>query len=770
MKKYLKTDEWNIIEDTFNADRLRMSESIFSLGNGRFGQRGNFEEPYSSDHYPGSFVAGITFLDKTRVGWWKNGFPLFYPRIPNAIDWSRINLRLIDEELDLAQWDVNSFNRRLDMRGGVSYRDMEVSSPRGHRLQIHVEHITSMAHPNLCLIKYSATSIDYTGKISLVPSLDGQITGITEQPNEKIWNILRSGVSYDCAYLWTQTRREDAQVCYAMTCQFYKNHKEIAANPIRIEKERQVGFSMGTDMKPGDTVTLLKYVSIVSSLYCDRQDLVDESVSEAKEAKRTGWDTLLEAHRQAWQEIWDEADVEIKGDPEAQQGIRYNIFQLYQTYRGDDPRLNIGPKGFTGEKYGGNTYWNTELCCVPFFQLSTSKEIAKNLLMYRYNQLPKAIENARKLGFTSGAALFPQVTNNGEECHSEWEITFEEIHRNNIIVYAIVQHATLTGSLEYIAHYGLEVMIAICRYWSQRVSFSVPKQKYVILGVTGPNEYENNVDNNWYTNYSCKRCLIMTLSYLDIVAKKYPEEYRRICSITNFNHEAESRQWQDIIERLYLPEDPERGIFIQNDGYLDKVLQSADAIPTAERPINQHWSWDRILRSCYIKQGDVLLGLYLYYFTFDTDTVRRNFEFYEPMTVHESSLSPHIHSILAARIGKVEKAYQLFMHATRLDLDDYNNEADQGLHITSMPGSWLAIVRGFAGMQILGDLLCLTPRLPQKWQTYAFKINYLGCTLHISVSQEIKLTLITGEKLPLQVYEQTYLLKQGDTVTVALKE
>ena len=761
MKKYLKTDEWNIIEDSFHAEHQRMSESIFSLGNGRFGQRGNFEEPYHSDSYRGSFVAGITFLDKTRVGWWKNGFPKFYTRIPNAADWSRISLRLIDEELDLAGWDVDSFNRRLDMKEGVSYRDVEVTSPRGNKLSIHVEHITNMAQPNLCHIKYSVTSINYTGRASLVPIIDGHIVDDTEYPNEKIWNLLRSGATSDCAYIWTQTRREDAQVCYAMTYQFLKNNKETITNPIRIEKEKQVGFSIGTDIKPGDTITLLKYTAIVSSLYYERQDLIDVSISEAQKAKATGWDTLLDEHRQVWQNIWDEADIVIEGDPEAQQGLRYNIFQLYQTYRGDDPRLNIGPKGFTGEKYGGNTYWNTELCCVPFFLLSTSKEIAKNLLIYRYNQLPKAIENAKKLGFNNGAALFPQVTNNGEECHSEWEITFEEIHRNNIIVYAIAQHATLTGTLDYIAKYGLEVMIAVSRFWSQRVSFSQPKQRYVILGVTGPNEYENNVDNNWYTNFSCIRCLTTTLSYLELIARKYPDEYARVRRVTNLNQAEESEHWKDIIARMYLPEDTENGIFIQNDGYMDKVLKSVDAIPMEERPINQHWSWDRILRSCYIKQSDVLLGLYLYYYSFDTETIRRNFEFYEPKTVHESSLSPHIHSILAARIGEVEKAYQLFLHATRLDLDDYNNETDQGLHITSMPGSWLAIVRGFAGLQIHGDVLSFSPVIPKKWNSYSFKINYLGNTLSIHVGKNIEISLITGTELNIDVYQNVYILKQG---------
>ncbi len=770
MKKYLKTDEWNIIEDSFHAEHLRMSESIFSLGNGRFGQRGNFEESYSSDSYRGNFVGGITFLDKTRVNWWKNGFPRFFTRIPNAADWSRINLRLIDEELDLAQWDVDSFNRRLDMKAGISYRDVEVSSPRGNQLRLHVEHIADMAHPNLCLIKYSITSLNYSGKISFVPVLDGNIVDDKEQPGEKIWNILRSGGTHDCAYLWTQTRREDAQICYAMTYQLLKNNKEAVHNPIRIEKGKQTGFSVGVDIKPGDTVTLIKYVAITSSLYYERHNLIEQSVSEALQAKAIGWDALLEEHKTAWQEIWDEADVVIEGDSEAQQGIRYNIFQLYQTYRGDDPRLNIGPKGFTGEKYGGNTYWNTELCCVPFFLFSSPKEIVKNLLIYRYNQLPKAIENARKLGFNNGAALFPQVTSNGEECHSEWEITFEEIHRNSIIIYAITQHAAINGSLDYIAHYGLEVMIAICRFWSQRVSFSKPKQKYVILGVTGPDEYENNVDNNWYTNYSCIQCLEITLRYIETIAREYPDEYARIRRITNLNYTEESERWKDIIKNMYLPEDKEQGIFVQNDGYMDKALQSSDAIPAEERPINQHWSWDRILRSCYIKQSDVLLGLYLYYFNFDTDTVRRNFEFYEPMTVHESSLSPHIHAILAARIGKVEKAYKLFMHATRLDLDDYNNEADQGLHITSMPGSWLAIVRGFAGMQILDGRLKFTPSRPKEWKSYSFKVNYLGNTLHVQVGKEIKISLTTGDKLNIQVYQNVYELRQGLDLTIKTVE
>ncbi|WP_321335354.1 family 65 glycosyl hydrolase domain-containing protein [uncultured Bacteroides sp.] len=766
MKKFLRTDEWNIIEEGFHADHLRASESIFSLGNGRIGQRGNFEETYSSDSLQGSYLAGIAFLDKTRVGWWKNGYPKFFSRIPNAPNWSGILLRLIDEELDLAQWDVDSFERRLDMKEGISYRDFQATSPKGHTLKVHVEHINSMANQNLCLIKYSVTSVNYEGKISLVPYLNADVKYESSNFNEKMWNILRAEATGEYAYLWTQTRHEDSQVCSAMTYQLFKNSKEVTSSPIKIEKEKLTGFSIGADVKPGERVTLIKYTAIASSLYYDRQQLVDQSVSESKAAKTKGWDTLLLEHKDVWKEIWAEADVVIDGDPEAQQGIRFNIFQLNQAYRGDDPRLNIGSKGFTGEKYGGNTYWNTELCCVPFFLLSSSKEIAKNLLLYRYNHLPKAIENAKKLGFGGGAALYPMVTINGDECHNEWEITFEEIHRNSIIAYAISLYTTMTGNKDYVGHYGLEVLIAISRFWSQRVSFSQPKQKYVLLGVTGPNEYENNVDNNWYTNYSCVQCLQSTIDYLEIVAHEYPDEYTRIRRKTSFEY-SETVRWKEIIENMYLPEDKELGIFVQNDGYLDKELKTTEEIPANERPVNQHWSWDCILRSCYIKQSDVLLGLYLFYADFDPETIRRNFHFYEPRTLHESSLSPYIHSILASRIGDTNKAYNLFLHATRLDLDDYNNELEQGLHVTSMAGSWLAIVRGFAGMQIQSDLLSFHPTTPDKWNSYSFNVNFRERTLHLKVSKtDVTIELTNGDELDIKVYEQIHCIRPGNPLTL----
>lgn len=768
MNKYLHIDEWNIVEEGFDPDRQRMSESIFSLGNGHIGQRGNFEERYDSDSYQASFVGGIHFTERTRVEWWKNGFSRFTSRMPVAADWSLINLRLVNEELDLAHWNVTRFSRRLNMQDGIYERQVEATSPKGNSLQLQVEHVVNMAHPSLCHIKYSVTSINYTGHLSLLPLLsveeDEEIS-----PEEKVWNILRSECGKECADLWTQTRREDNQVCYAMTYQFFKNHTESSHGAIRIEKERQSGYCLGADVRPGDRITLIKYVAVVSSLQQEVRHIVDVAQQKALQAKQLGWERLTADHRQAWHQIWEETDVRIEGDPAAQQAIRYNIFQLFQTYRGDDPRLNIAPKGFTGEKYGGNTYWNTELCCVPFFLLASPHDIVRNLLLYRYNQLPRAIENARRLGFDGGAALFPQVTNNGDECHSEWEITFEEIHRNNIMVYAIAQHALMTGKIDYVASNGLELMIAVCRFWSQRVSFSEPKQQYVILGVTGPNGYENNVDNNWYTNFSCRMCLIITLEFMNHMRQHQPEALQRVMQKTHFDEASETARWREIIDHLYLPYDEQRGIFVQNDGYLDKELRTTASLSPQERPINQHWSWDRILRSCYIKQSDVLLGLYLFAYLFDEETLRRNFEFYEPMTVHESSLSPFIHAILAARLGKLDKAYEHFMHSARLDLDDYNNEADQGLHITSMPGSWLAIVRGFGYFMIVDNTLpSLAPVRPPQWTSYSFKVYFRLATLQVTVGQEARITLTGPQAQEVILYGRHYLLQPGESCSAPL--
>ena len=464
-----------------------------------------------------------------------------------------------------------------------------------------------------------------------------------------------------------------------------------------------------------------------------------------------GLDALLENQKKAWKAIWQMSDIAIEGDVKAQQGIRFNIFQLNQTYLGTDSRLNIGPKGFTGEKYGGSTYWDTEAYCIPFYMATKDQKVARNLLKYRYEHLEKAIENAQKLGFKNGAALYPMVTMNGEECHNEWEITFEEIHRNGAIAFAIYNYYRYTGDYSYIPEMGLEVLIGIARFWHQRANYSESKQKYVILGVTGPNEYETNVNNNWYTNYLAKWCIEYTMDQLQKVKDGYPEDYARVIGHNNLT-ENETENWSEVAKKLYVPFSEKYNVYLQQDGFLDKELITVENLEKSERPINQKWSWDRILRSPYIKQADILQGFYLFEDHFKIEELQRHFDFYEPFTVHESSLSPFVHSIQAAKLDRMEQAYKFYLRTSRLDLDDYNKEVEEGLHITSMAGTWMSIVEGFGGLRVLNDKLNFTPRIPKKWKYYSFKINFRNRILKVSVSpSETKFRLEGREQMSIRL-------------------
>ena len=439
---------------------------------------------------------------------------------------------------------------------------------------------------------------------------------------------------------------------------------------------------------------------------------------------------------------------------------------MNQTYLGTDASLNIGPKGFTGEKYGGSTYWDTEAYCIPFYMATKDQKVARTLLEYRYNHLEKAIENAEKLGFKNGAALYPMVTMNGEECHNEWEITFEEIHRNGAIAFAIYNYHRYTNDYTYIPEKGLEVLIGIARFWHQRATYSTNKGKYVILGVTGPNEYENNVNNNWYTNYIAKWCIDYAVENIYKVGTDHKEDYVRVMGKTQLTM-TEIAKWREVADNMFFPYSEEHKVFLQQDGFLDKDLVTVADLETSQRPINQNWSWDRILRSPYIKQADTLQGFYFFEDHFSEEELERHYDFYEPFTVHESSLSPCVHSVQAAKLDKMDEAYTFYLRTSRLDLDDYNHEVHEGLHITSMAGTWMSIVEGFGGMRVKDNKLSFTPRIPKQWKGYSFKINFRNQVLKVNVDQnETKFELDSGNELTILVNGILVNVSPNNLVTV----
>ena len=707
---------WNIIIEGFNKADITKHESIFSLGNGAMGMRANFEEDYTGDTLQGSYIGGVYYPDKTRVGWWKNGYPEYFAKVLNAPNWIGLHIKINGELLDLNTClEVKNFRRQLNMKEGWYERSFTTMLPNQQEIQVKVLRFLSLRYDELGALRYEITPLTTEATIEIESYLDSGIKNSDANWDERFWNTLEISSEDNFATILAETKKTGFKVHTFMQNQLFIDNKALNISPKENKKENYIGLQYEVKVKQNQTFRIEKYGG-----YSISNDYSTLTKSKTLSKSIALFDSLLENQREDWAHIWETSDIVIEADEKAQQGIRFNIFQLNQTYSGKYAHLNIGPKGFTGEKYGGSTYWDTEAYCLPFYMATKGPEVARNLLMYRYNQLDKAIENAQKLGFTGGAALYPMVTMNGEECHNEWEITFEEIHRNGAIAFAIYNYTRYTGDESYIKEYGIKVLIAIARFWAQRVSFSAEKQKYVILGVTGPNEYENNINNNFYTNYLASWCLRYAAEQVTTLQKE---------DITK----EETQQWLHIAQNIYLPYSEKYGVYLQQDGFLDKDLKPVTAIPAEERPLNQHWSWDRILRSPYIKQADTLQGFYFFEDHFTEEELQKHYEFYEPFTVHESSLSPCVHSVLASALGKTDEAYTLYLRTARLDLDDYNKEVHEGLHITSMAGTWLSIVEGFAGMRVKNGELHFTPRLPKHWKSLSFKVIFQGETKEIKL-------------------------------------
>jgi maltose phosphorylase len=735
-QEYIVPDKWSIIEEGFDPELVKSSESLFSIGNGAMGQRANFEEQYSGPTFQGSYIGGVYYPDKTRVGWWKNGYPEYFAKVLNAPNWIGIDIQVDGEPLDLHNCtSVKDFRRELNMKEGWYKRSFTATMPNGTEVALESTRILFMDMDELGAISLSVTPLNRAATVSFSPYLDGGITNQDTNWDDKFWDTLSVERDGEKAFIRSMTMKTEFHVCTYMGSLFRRNGALVQLSGQEKKTDLRVALNYSMEVEQGVAATIEKYAGYTVSTNHPTEQLISVASTLIDRGQELGFDQIKQRQAKAWDDIWKMADIRIEGDIEAQQGIRFNIFQLNQTYTGKDARLNIGPKGFTGEKYGGSTYWDTEAYCIPFYMATKDQQVARNLLTYRYNHLQKAIENAEKLGFKDGAALYPMVTMNGEECHNEWEITFEEIHRNGAIAFAIYNYVRYTGDYSYLPEKGLEVLIGIARFWAQRATYSKDKGQYVILGVTGPNEYENNVNNNWYTNFTARWCMRYAAEQVGRVEREYGSDHARIMEVTGLS-EAELTHWKEICDNLYFPYSQEHGVYLQQDGFLDKELVPVDQLDRSQRPINQKWSWDRILRSVYIKQADVLQGFYFYEDHFSEEELKAHFDFYEPFTVHESSLSPCVHSIQAAKLGSMEQAYTFYLRTSRLDLDDYNKEVEEGCHITSMAGTWMSIVEGFGGMRVRDDKLCFDPKIPEQWDSYRFRINFRGQVVSVDVTRE----------------------------------
>lgn len=755
---YFKTDPWKVIEEGFDPAYSRVSESVFSLGNESIGARGFFDEGGDVDSLRGCYTNGVYdivqlprsyrgIVDKTHF------------MIPSA-DWLLTFLTLDGEKLDLGKVRFRDFRRVLDLKEGTLTRSFVWETAAGKALKLTFLRFLDMVHRERAYQRITLEPLNFSGEILLSSGLSFNVRH--EGHKTCFWGDTRIEAGADRLCLQSRTTASEQEV-------FAGAVLDLPAAGEVVTGEKTVGLTARIPLMKGQAQRVEKRAVILfdasqgDELWARGQKALAESAGVSLEE-------ALQRQKGYWAGYWAVSDIEIEpaSDDEKtvaavaaeQQGVRFCSFQLAQTYNGGSMRHNIGAKGLTGEAYNGHAFWDTESCCLPFY-LFTNPEAAKDLLLFRYNTLPMARERAKMLDCRG--ACYPIATLNGDEACNLWQHASLQLQPSTAVAYGIWHYVHLTDDLPFLWTYGAEMLLEIARFLRSRVARGSRTGLYGFFGVMGPDEFHMMVNNNAYTNYMGKRTLEYAADALDRMQAERPAEYAALAKKTSLC-DSELADWRQVAENMFLPQD-ETGLIEQHDGFFDLPHTDIAAVPQSEFPLYEHWSYDRIYRTDMIKQPDVLMMLYLYNSSFSRSVKEVNYSYYQPRTIHESSLSPAIHSILAAELDRMDEAVDLFGFATRLDLDNYNCNTREGLHITSIAMAWANIVYGFAGLRSDGDRLSFAPHLPERWQRLSFSLTYKGRILTVCMEPErTVIRLKSGVPMALVVYDESHTLDGGDLV------
>ena len=746
---YFQVDPWKIIEDGFDPSYSRVSESIFSLANETMGIRGCFDEGGSVDSLRGAYTNGVyDFAPVARS--YRGIIDHTHFMIPTA-DWLITAISLDGETLDLGKAEFSDFRRVLDMRAGTLTRSFVWKTVSGKELRLTFIRFLDMVHRECAYQRITLEALNFSGKVNFSSGLSFDVW---HEGNKKcFWGDTRAEAEGNRLMLQSRTLTSGQEVfagaqlsLTGATCEI-SDKSAVLHHVLDLEQDRPVTVDK--------RVVILFTGETGETLWAHGLTALAESISVPV-------DEALKAQKEYWDDWWRTSDIEIEASDEKtrdtvaaeQQGIRFCSFQLAQTYNGGSMRHNIGAKGMTGEAYNGHAFWDTESCCLPFY-LFTNPEAAKDLLLFRYNTLPGALERAKMLDCKG--ACYPIATLNGEEACPLWQHASLQLQPGTAVAYGIWHYVHLTGDDEFLWQYGAEMLLQIARFLYRRAAYGNRNGKYGFYGVMGPDEFHMMVNNNAYTNYMGMRTLSFAADTLKRMQAEQPAACKALMEKTSLTEE-EIASWRSMADQMYIPRG-ENGLIEQHDGFFDLPHTDIDSIPISEFPLYDHWSYDRIYRTDMIKQPDVLMMLYLYNSSFTAEEKRVNYDFYEPRTIHESSLSPAIHSVLAAELDKMDEAVGFFGYATRLDLDNYNRNTREGLHVTSIAMAWANIVYGFAGLRSDGDLLRFAPRLPDRWKKLCFSILYRGRVIRIEMeSGRTAFRLEEGEPLQLMIYDSEYTL------------
>ncbi len=730
--EYFSVRPWTVEEERFDPERNRVAEAVFSLANEYMGVRGHTDEEISAPTLRGSYFNGIYEYSPEQASGYLGVVRRTHYMI-NSVDYFAMELRVDGVAFDQAKADISDYRRVLDMKKGLLTREL-VWKLNGKSVRLSFERFLDMEYPNRAYQRVSVRSDDDVN-VELVfktdfnvlhwgqpvqwkqVAVDRKCAGIvcsTRTTSQLVASV--SHVDGNCNGRW-YVSATDRLVCNTLRIRLEAGHKFVADRLI----------VNAVDKRGGDAAKLLDFAS-------------EELSRQAAE----GYDAARKRNEAYWQRFWNKSDIVIEGDDADQQGIRFCIFQLQQTYHGADPTDNIGAKGLTGEAYSGHAFWDTETYCLPYY-LFNNPAAAKYLLSYRYNTLEQAKKRARDLDCTG--ACYPIATLNGEEACTLWQHASLQLQPTTAVAYGIAHYVNVCGDRAFLTGPGAEMLVEICRFLASRGQWDAKNEYFGYYGVMGPDEFQMMVNHNTYTNYMAKQTFLFTLR---TVSSLSDEERAALVAKTGLK-QSELDLFERCADKMLILYDSSTKLFEQHRGYYELPHIDVDDIPADQFPLYSHWSYDRIYRNDIIKQPDVLMFMFLYSSQFTLEQKRANYEFYEPRCIHESSLSPSVHSILASELGLTEQAANFFGFATRLDLDDYNRNTHEGLHLTSIAAAWMNIVYGFGGVRSDGELLTLNPTMPSGWKRLCFRLGYGGCELTVDVTPH-RLRLCSTGKLKLFVY------------------
>ncbi|MHB1392406.1 MAG: glycoside hydrolase family 65 protein [Clostridia bacterium] len=756
---YYKLDPWKIIEEGFDSNRNMVSESIFSLGNEYMGVRGYFEEGSSCDSLLGSYFNGIYeySYDINKSAY--KGIIDHTHFMVNSVDWLYTRISLDGEQLDLRTADFDSFIRVLNIREGTLTREFVWNTQSGKSLRIKFLRFLNMDRTSEGFQRIIFEPVNFFGSVELIMGLDFGTIHASKQKN--LWDVIKKEATDDLAAIIGETLTSNQRV--------FSGFKLVADNITNkriYEKDKTIGYKFSIELTQGEASMIDKLVSNI--VFKDRS-LGDEylwstGISAVKVQSSKGLNLALKDNKALWKNIWDRFDIQIDGDEKNQQGIRFCIFQMQQTYHRQNPTNNIGAKGLTGEAYNGHAFWDTETYCLPFYIFNNLKA-AKNLLEFRYSNLAMAMERAKTLD--GEGACYPVATLNGEEACDLWQHASIQFQPSTGVAYGIWHYANISNDKEFLFTHGAEMLVQMSRFLKSRGAWGQLSNKFGFFSVMGPDEFHMMVNNNSHTNYMAKKTFDYTLEVLLEMKESSVLEYDELQKKTGFTKE-ELQSFKDCSENMLILLDEATGIYEQHEGYFNLPHIDVDSVPVEEFPLYHNWSYDRIYRSDMIKQPDVLMFMFLYNQEFSLECKRANYEYYEPRTIHESSLSPSVHSIFASELQRHEEAFDFFGFATRLDLDNYNRNTREGLHTTSLAGAWINIVYGFGGMRSDGGLLKINPSIPKAWNSYSFGIVYKDAVLSIKVNkQNLSFRVINDKSVTVEIYDVKYDIdSQGLTIAI----